>query len=48
MDKGIHEMMQKPFSKYGVHSKNVSLIIILGNLLEESIIPHHDDILRVS
>jgi hypothetical protein len=28
--------------------QNVSLIIISGNLLEESIIPHHDDILRVS
>jgi hypothetical protein len=28
--------------------QNVSLIIISDNLLEESIIPHHDDILRVS
>ncbi len=24
MDKGIHQMMQKPFSKYGVHSKTIS------------------------
>jgi hypothetical protein len=28
--------------------QNVSLIIISDNLLEESIIPHHDDILRIS
>ena len=28
MDKGIHQMMQKPFSKYGVHSIIFSLISI--------------------
>ena len=25
MDKGIHEMMQKPFSKYGIYSKSFTV-----------------------